>query len=300
MLNGHDVIEIDYKTTPLEKIKKRLLFEKPAIVFTHLTFHNIYPIESVLNLYREIHKATGANFIHVCKDARITDRYMAPLSSYFSAALVGNKELQKNGSAAWKIPVYYVPYFCMTYDKMAIPSKDLMFREAVFTGSIEAHKDRREFISKLSKEIPIKIFKTQSSNDLRSRTPELSVSAKCILGLCTGYDISFFDVRPFQYLGTGACMIMRKFKGMDDFIPDNLYYPIYSYDNDGVELAAEHYKKILNTDTRPMQEEAFKFMQANYNSKIKIAEILKLLKDDLIVYKKVDVRKEDRTWIKQI
>jgi hypothetical protein len=96
---------------------------------------------------------------------------------------------------------------------MAEPVKDLMFKKPIFTGSPNSHKDRSQFIKKLQEIMPIKIVTTKSSENLRGRTPELSVSAKCILGLCTGYDIGgYIDVRPFQYLGTGACMIMRKFK----------------------------------------------------------------------------------------
>jgi hypothetical protein len=282
-LNGYEVIEIDYKTTPLNEIKKRLLSEKPAIVFTHLTFHKIYPIPTVLNMYRELYQK-GIKIIHLCYDARTKDRYMENVSGAFSAALVGNIPLRDNCIKAWKIPVHYLPYASMTYDKMALPEKDLMFREAVFTGNKDAHMDRKNFIERLSKRIPIKIFHTQSKGDLRNKTHALSASAKCILGLCTGYDIPFFfEVRHFQYLGSGACLLARKFIGLDDFIPDNLYYSINSYDNDGVDLATEHYNKILKTNTRPMQEEAFKFMQATHSSKVRIAEVLKFLKEDGIL-----------------
>jgi hypothetical protein len=55
----------------------------------------------------------------------------------------------------------------------------------------------------------------------------LSVS----LGLCVGYEIpGYMDVRPFQYLGTGAFMIMRKFQDMDAYIPDDLYVGFQTYD----------------------------------------------------------------------
>jgi len=83
----------------------------------------------------------------------------------------------------------------------------------------------------LDKKLKIEKFQTQSKNDIRHKTSEVSASAQCILGFCTGYDIDgFIDVRPFQYMGAGAVMITRKFKGMDDIIPDDLYYFINGYE----------------------------------------------------------------------
>jgi hypothetical protein len=274
LLNGHQVIEINYKSTPLYELKARLLYEKPALVFCHLTFHAILPVSLVLDIFREVNKAVGTRFIHTCNDARKVDRYMEDVSGAYHMGFVGTYDMVENCTKAWNIPVHYAPYSTLTYDKMAEPAPDLMFTDAVFTGSYGAHKDRLDFLSKLRKRIPLRIFETQSKEDLRNRTPELSASAKCILGLCTGYDIDgYIDVRPFQYLGTGACMIMRKFKDMDKLIPADLYFPIDSYDDAAADKAARDY--ILSTDTTQKRNEAFRFMQAFHSSKVRIAEILK-------------------------
>ena len=273
-LNGHSVMEIDYKATPLLDIKAKLLYEKPKLVFCHLTFHNIYPVSMVLDVFRYVNKQVGTKFIHTCNDARTVDRYMGDVSGAYHAAFVGTYDLVRNCSAAWGIPVHYTPYSCMTYENLAQPAKDLMFTEAVFTGSPGAHPDRKSFLERLAKKIPIRVFHTQSKQDLRERTPELSVSAKCILGVCTGYEIDgYLDVRPFQYLGTGACMIMRKYKS--SMIPDDLYFPIDSYDDVSVEKAARQYNYILSADTTQKRREAFRFMQAYHSSKVRLAEVLK-------------------------
>jgi len=122
----------------------------------------------------------------------------------------------------------------------------------------------------------IKIFKTQSNNDLRHRTAELSKSAKCILGLCVGYEIDgYMDVRPFQYLGTGAFMIMRKYMDMDIYIPDDLYIPFYSYDDPNI--VKDLWNEWKNKDTRLIREKAFQYMQFHHSSKKRIGDVLHTL-----------------------
>ena len=276
-LNGHHVMEIDYKSTSMSELRAKLLYEKPALVFCHLTFHQVYPVSMVLDMFRDVNKKVGTRFIHTCNDARNVDRFMGDVSGAYHMAFVGTYGMVENCSLAWGIPVYYSPYSTLTYEKMAEPAKDLMFTDAVFTGSRSAHLDRKSFLDRLSKKIPIKFFETMGKGDLRNRTPELSASAKCILGFCTGYEglPGFLDVRPFQYLGTGATMIMRKFMDMDKLIPPDLYFPIDSYDDEAVEKAAKHYNYILSTDTSQMQREAFRFMQTYHSSKVRIAEVLK-------------------------
>jgi hypothetical protein len=115
-LNGHSVMEIDYKATPLLDIKAKLLYEKPKLVFCHLTFHNIYPVSMVLDVFRYVNKQVGTKFIHTCNDARTVDRYMGDVSGAYHAAFVGTYDLVRNCSAAWGIPVHYTPYSCMTYE----------------------------------------------------------------------------------------------------------------------------------------------------------------------------------------
>ena len=279
--NGYNVVDIDYKSTPLHQIYDKLVKLKVNFVFTHLTFHaQVNPIQNVLQMYSDVNTKVGTKFVHTCNDARKSDRFMGDLRGSFHAAFVGSIDMLQNCPPAWNIPVFYAPYSSLCYDEMAKPVNDLSFKEAVFTGSPGSHPDRKQFLEKLSKKIPIKIFHTQSGTDLRTRTPELSISARCILGLCTGYDIpGYLDVRPFQYLGTGACMIMRKFPGMESLIPDNLYYGFNSYDETGVNQAANHYNKICKTNTSLMQQKAFDYIQQNHSCKVRIAYVLEKLKD---------------------
>ena len=281
-LNGVQVLEIDYKSTPLHTVKKMLLDYKPDFIFTHLSFHShIHPINTILNFFKDIKSKITTKVIHTCGDARKVDRYMGDLNGVFDAAFVSTFPMVITCSKTFKIPVFHSPYSTLVYKKMANPAPDLMFNTPVFTGSPGAHRtgwtdDRAGYIESLQKVMPIKIFKTQSGQDLRKRTPELSVSAKCILGLCVGYEIEgFIDVRPFQYLGTGAFMIMRKFKNMEAFIPDDLYVPFYDYED--VNEVKRLWNEWKNVDTTKIRKKAFDYIQAHHSSKQRIKDTLHIL-----------------------
>ena len=284
-LNGVKVIGIDYKTNTLAKIKDKILKIKPDAIFTHLSFHpHIHNPATMLQFFRDIKSKINTKVIHTCNDARTHDRYMSDLRGSFDYAFVGTYPMVSNCSEAFKIPVFYVPYSSLTYEHMGNFSPDLAFKDPVFTGSPQAHRtgwadNRADFIEKLQKIMKIKIFKTQSAEDLRKRTPELSVSAKCILGLCVGYEIEgYMDVRPFQYLGTGAFMIMRKYMGMEEYIPDNFYIGFDSYDDPMI--VKELWEEWKDEDTRKLRQEAFKFIQENHSCKVRIAEVLKFMKEN--------------------
>lgn len=285
--NGVTVYHIDYKSTPLSDIKKMLLDIKPDMVFTHLTFHaHINPIESVLQMYRDVHNKLGTIFCHTCNDAREEDRYMGSVEGAYQVAFVGTHALAANCQKAWNIPVHYTPYSSLCYGSMAKPVPELSFAEPVFTGSPKAHRtgwqdNRAQFIEDLGRAMSIRIFQTQSVNDLRKRSHELSASAKCILGLCVGYEIDgYIDVRPFQYLGSGACMVMRTFPNTDDIIPRDLYYPFHSYDKEAI--ADIKYAWEVDIQRRyniEMREKAFNYIQQNHSCKVRIAEVLEHIKD---------------------
>jgi len=271
--NGHEPLLINYKTHNINQIKEILLSNKVQFVFTHLTFHGFKGTDKELNMYKEVTKRIGTKFIHVCGDARKEDRYMGDISSYIHMAFVTNYDLVRNCEPKWKIPVHYAPYSSLTYDIMGTYKKSLDVDMPIFTGSDAAHGDRKKYIEGIKKHMKIMIYRTQSKQDTRDITLDLSASNKCILGLCTGYDVDgFIDVRPFQYLGTGACMIIRKFKNMDDVIPDDLYYPITSYDNP--KEIKDIWEEIIKTDTTKMRTTAFRYIQRYHSSQVRIKQII--------------------------
>jgi len=276
---GYDVEGFDYKSHTIPQIRKYLFRTKPYILFTHLTMHGFHDKHKMMELFSELRGKTDTIIVHTLNDARHEPRYKGDISTAFDIALVGQTEDIKDMAKGWKVPTYHWPYSSLTYDKMAPVAEDLMFKKPVFTGSPGSHKDRSQFIKKLQEIMPIKIVTTKSPENLRGRTPELSASAKCILGLCTGYDIGgYIDVRPFQYLGTGACMIMRKFKWMDEVIPPELYYSFDSYKDPYI--VKEYFEQIKKIDTKPLQLEAFNYMQRYHSAKERMRNTIKVIEGE--------------------
>jgi len=280
--NDKEVILLNYKSFAKkpDELHNFFIVNQIDYVFTHLSFHDIINVDKVLSIFSDIKSKKGTKFIHTCGDARVKDRYMDDISSAFHAAFVSNKDLQKNGSDSWKIPTFYCPYASLTYPEMGKYDPTLDFKMPLFTGLYSAHTDRKHFITKIKKIMPIKIIETQSGNDLRHRTLDVSRS-NVILGLCTGYDIDgFIDVRPFQYMGAGALMIARKFKGMDEVIPDDLYYSFDSYDD--AEVVKNHWKRIEFTGDEILnkkREQIFKYMQQNHSSKVRIKWVMEKINE---------------------
>ena len=278
-MNGHTVIEIDYKTTPLMEIYNRLVSEKPKYVFTHLTFHqHIHPAPVILDIYKKITKACGAKFIHTLCDARHEPRYNKDISDAFHMAFINQTQNLEKFQNYWKIPVIFAPYCALAQEELAKPVNELTFdNRLIFTGSPGAHKERVDFLRRVQQIMPLIYLQTQSANDLRHRTPELSISTKAILSACVGYDIMHYnEVRPWQYLGAGACLIHRKFKGEDDLIPNDLYLEYNS--------PQEVKEQFARIDVEPemimaRRKKAFNFIQKYHNSKVRMYNIMECLEE---------------------
>jgi hypothetical protein len=161
---------------------------------------------------------------------------------------------------------------------MGTYTQSLDFGVPVFTGIAGAHVDRAQFLKDLKAVMNIKLIETQSKKDLRDQTLDLSMSS-VILGLSTGYDVDgYMDVRPFQYLGAGAIMIMRKFNGMEKLIPDDLYFPFHSYgDATVVKNLWERIQELKKSGLESRQEKIFKYMQQNHSSKVRMRRLVKIL-----------------------
>jgi len=274
-LNGHNVIGVDWKKNSLDTIKEIVYDFKPNIIFTHLTFHHHKKLPDVFQLFRDF-KSKGIKMIHTLSDARDEPRYDGDLREVFDFAFVSQLENLDKFKSYWNIPVFFWPYSSLTLNKIPQKNPKFSFQHPLFTGSQSSHKDRSEFIKELRKIMKIIIVKTKSKNDLRKYTPEVSISSKCILGLCTGYDIGgFIDVRPFQYLGCGAFMISRKFKWQEKILPDDIHVLFHSYDNP--EIVKELWKIWENKDTSKIREKAFNFIQKYHSSKVRMFNTLNVI-----------------------
>ena len=276
-MNGHEVLEIDYKSTPVSEIYTRLVNENPKYVFTHLTFHqHIHPAPVILEVLKRVKDKTGTRFVHVLMDARHEPRYNGDISDVFHMAFVNQTENLEKFQNYWRIPVIFEPYCSLVQKQLANPVGKYAFRDRlIFPGSPQAHPPRREFLRQVMKSMQLIYLQTQSANDLRHKTPELSISAKAILSACIGYDIMHYnEVRPWQYLGAGACLIHRKFKGEDDLIPDDLYLEYNS-----PQEVKQQFDRACREDTMPMRKKAFEFMQKHHTSKIRMYNVMECLEE---------------------
>jgi hypothetical protein len=274
-LNGHKVIEINYKTTPLQEIYNRLVAEKPRYVFTHLTFHqHIHPAPVIMDVYKKVTNTCGAKFIHTLADARHEPRWDKDISGAFHMAFINQTKNLEKFQNYWKIPVVFAPYCALAQGELAKPVKELTFgNQLIFTGSPGAHPPRRDFLKRVQQIMPIVYLQTQSANDLRHRTPELAISAKAILSACIGHDITHYnEVRPWQYLGAGACLIHKKFAGEDDLIPNDLYLEYNS-----PEQVKEQFARACSEDTMPMRKKAF--IQKHHSSKVRMYNVMECLEE---------------------
>jgi hypothetical protein len=273
-LLGHDVYGIDLKNNNISTIKSYINSIKPDYLFDHMSFRP-WPFRDELFSFFSSLRKKNTRVIHVLSDAYL-ERYRGDLTDIFDFVLLGKLENIDRLRKEWKVPVFYCLYSSLCYDDIAPVDKRLAFKELVFTGNPDIHNDRSNFLRRLSSIMDLRMFFTQRANDMRDRTRELASSCTAILGACTGYDVNgYIDVRPFQYLGAGACMIMRKFKNMDEVIPDDLYYPFDSY-NDPYVVQKLH-EEVLKTDTRPIRRKAFNFIQTHHNCKKRMQDIINIV-----------------------
>lgn len=281
VLNGHEVIGFDYKSHSIDKIHDFLIKHKFDILFTHLTFHGHHKVEKILEIFDEVRSCFDTKIIHTMQDARPEPRYKGDVSFAFDLALVGQKQNIDKFSRSWNIPVYYWPYSSMTYDRMSKYNKRYDFGVPVFPGNPDSHQDRKEFLRKLDSIMKIRILRTKSGVDIREKNLEFSRSTPCVLGLCTRYDwplYGYFEVRPWQYLGAGACMIIRPYKDFHKVVDQKYYYSIDSYSMQAAHQVRDHWHRIQkDKNTIKLRQEVFDFIQKYHSSKVRMQQTIEVI-----------------------
>jgi len=273
---GYDVYGMDLRQNQdrVDMIYDYMRELKPTYIFDHMSFRKWPYQQQLFDVFHKMRKQ-GSKVVHVLGDAYL-ERYRKDLSDMFDCVLLGKTQNMKRLSSEWKVPIHYCLYSSLIYPVISRPIKELSYDELVFTGNPNIHQDRSKFLRRLREIMPLKIFQTQGPNDKRNLTRELSISAKAILGACTGYDVNgYVDVRPFQFLGAGACMIMRKFKDMDKIFPEDIYYPFDSYDDPYV--VKELFERACKENTMPMRKRAFEFIQTYHNCKKRMSDVIEVI-----------------------
>lgn len=280
MLNGHDVMGFDYKFNPIGKIYKFLKGSGIEILFTHLTFHHHHDTERMMELFEYMRVDQGIKIIHTMQDARTEPRYKKDISQAFDMALIGQVENIPKFQNYWKVPVYYWPYSSLTYDKIGNFKKELCFNKPVFPGNPMSHQDRSDFIKRLQAKLPITVLKTKSGVDLRKKTLDFSWSTPCILGLCTRYEdplYGYYEVRPWQYLGAGANVILRPYKGFENVVDPKYYYTINGYGYRDIFKVKEYWLRMKKDREEKKRREVFNFIQKYHSSRERMRQTIELI-----------------------
>lgn len=294
VLNGHEVKGFDYKTHTIDQIRNFLFDYNPDIIFTHLTMHKHHDKFDVMEIFDNLRSLNDTKIIHTMQDARENPRYSGDISHAFDMAFVAQTENIPKFSKLWNIPVYYWPYSSLTYMDRGIYRSNLDFKKPVFPGNPSSHNDRTLFIQKLQKHLDFKIIQTKSKDDVRDKTLDFSASTPCVLGLCTGYDISGYgEVRWVQFGGAGAILIMRKFKEMIKYFPEKidnkrLYFGFDDYNHpEVVKSLWEKINKMSNTEKNIIKQNVFNFIQTYHSSKIRMKQTIEVIegkKDKLNIF----------------
>lgn len=224
--NGCRVMGVDLKSSSMDFIASQMKSFRPDLIFTHILFHKQVDTSGLLDLLRKL-RGQGSRVCYHMGDARLQPRYPHALNDSVDLGLVNNfnPPVLTSFSEIWKVPCIWWPYACLYQKELASPVEELRFNGLVFTGNMgngSLYQRRTNFVKELRIKLPVLVYETQSDNDVRHLTPELSASVKGVLGLPADNDVpGYLDVRPFQYLGAGALLYQRKVEGIEKvFRPD--------------------------------------------------------------------------------
>jgi len=262
----------------LSVVKKQIDFFKPHIILSHCIF-NTKPEgwrEKIFQLLRDAKKKWGSYNCYHIGDARKEPRYPYDISDFMDLGLVNNLEYERWGKI-WNIQCINWPYPVL-YQK-GISSVDERFKsDIVFTGALGSnthHIERTIFIQQLKdKGINIKTYPDETYGNSRFLTAEISASAKAVLGSQMGKEVfGYVDVRPFQYIGSGALYMQEKHKNIEQFFRSGEHY--ISFEEGNVDSFLEEYNKY-NNKSKKIRKYGFTYCQNYHSTEERIRNIINM------------------------
>jgi len=221
----------------LNEIKEFMRFVKPDIILCHMIFGQPHhPYDQMYNILKQVKKEFGTTLVYHAGDARTQPRKPKSINDLVDFALC-NHGLLKEYENYWNIPCFHWPYGCLQQGIQAEINPSFE-RDWIFTGGTgqnKHHSTRSDLIKQMKqKRIDILVLPEDDKNIINTMylTPEISSSAKAILGCQMGCDIPLYqDVRPFQYIGAGALYFHDRHSNMDYFFEAGKHYVPYERDN---------------------------------------------------------------------
>lgn len=270
----------------VKHIREEIEFMKPHFIIAHMIFGPLR--RDVLQMLHDFRRKYGTKVIYHMGDARETPRYPYPIDEWVDLGLVNHGEYERF-SNIWRIPCIHWPYMCF-YQKDIVDFDSRYACDMAFTGDLTEsshHGPRRNFIHNIKNMIRIKVFPTPETGNTRFQTAELSSSAKAVLGMQMGTDISLYqDVRPFQYCGAGALYFHDQCENIDIFLEPGVHYVPYKR-NDAKSLKEQYDKFTLPEFRDKIRRQAFEYCQKHHSTKERIESIIRYFEgaDPLPIYR---------------
>jgi len=263
-----------------KQIKDNIIEFRPHILFAHMLYSQILKEpEGTRNILRKLRQSLNMKVYYHLGDARTEPRYPHNISDHVDGCLINQTENLDKFSSIWGVPCYYWPYGCFYQERIAEPIKEFS-HDLVFTGRLSnkgVHAHRTNFVRKLQKIMPIKLYPDDNYIDTKLLTAEVAASAKAVLGVCAGYNIEgYMDVRPFQYPGAGAFLMQRYYIGMYRVVVDEEHMVIFRHDD--VDKFVELYKKWMDKpeEINRIRNTAFEFFQKHHSYYNRVWDIINI------------------------
>jgi hypothetical protein len=255
-------------------IKKQIDFYKPDYLLCHCIFDKKpWMMVEMFEILNEARKKWGTKVCYHMGDARKTPRYPHDISDIVDLGLVNHGEFE-SFSKIWNIPCIHWPYGCLYQKKIAYVNQRLIC-EIAFTGSIDSgehHKERKEFIKQLYNKINnIKIYPDEYYGNSMFMTDEVSASSNVVLGTQMGKDIHLYeDVRPFQYIGSGAVYFHEDHSNIKSFFGGYIHF--IPFESNNINDFMRKYAEYHNNES--IHQNAFEFGQKYHSTKERFKMIL--------------------------
>lgn len=283
ILNGAWFRPIPLFGTGLESVKAQLNFFKPHILLIHMIFNKRpYRQEDVFQILRDVRLRYGTKVFYHMGDARKNPRHPEDISNFVDAGLVNNG-LYCEFSNIWHVPCFHWPYPCLQQEKIYHRSQvpEIYHREVVFTGSVDDnmhHKERADFIKKLKEAIDVTVFPIPITGNTRFQTADVSGGADAVLGVQMGLDIPLYlDVRPFQYIGSGALYFHDNCDAMNYFFDSGTHFVSYERNNSEDFLNNFYYYTQHNKRAgEKIRMEGFAYAQKYHSTKARMNGVIQI------------------------
>lgn len=292
---------------PLETIEEQINYFKPHLMFTHMILgeevkheYGRYERSQLHNSIRNVRNKWGIKIAHQEGDPRGELRFGDNIANLIDIGLLNHSMLDK--FTPWGIKCVHWPYFSMTQQDFC-DKNSLVECDVAFTGNVSQrlpehqHHGRYEFIKALGERLKVKTFPNDVIGNSRFYTPEISSSAKAVLGIHQGFNLhGYLDTRPFQYIGSGALYFHDHCEAINQFFEEGKHFVGYNrFDaNDFVEKF-DYYTRENPEAGNKIRRQGFNYCQKYQTSKHRVGYAIDLLqgKDVKPLMLLKDIRKID-------